>query len=86
MLRRNQSYVVTELGDFPGEVVRARAGLHADAAAWYIGKILHDLTPRKTLLQLLVTLGIEPYQMERALCQVEPHGRNIHLHLLLFSD
>ena len=56
-----------------------------NAQAWHIGKIPHDLTPRKTLLQLLVTLGIEPYQMECALCQVQPHSRNIHLHLLLFS-
>src|SRR5581483_3594433 len=75
----------TELLQFPGEMVAARAGFHGDDGARHVGEMLKELSAREALFQHFATRAVETNDMEHVLCQVQANGRNIHLGLLLIS-
>jgi hypothetical protein len=65
-------------------MMRARAGLHADQAAWDIGETAFELPTGYLLLQNDGEPLIQPNQVERVLAEVEP-DRNGDFRRLLRS-
>src|SRR6266545_2817267 len=72
VLRRDQTRVVAERCKLPADVMRARAGLHADQAARNIGETAFELTTRYLLLQDDYTPLIEANEVEGVLAEVDP--------------
>src|SRR5207247_5961295 len=71
VLRRDQTDIAADRCQLPTDVMRARAGLHADQAMRNIGETAFKLTAGHLLLQNDRTPLVETDEMERVLADVD---------------
>lgn len=78
VLRRDEHHGVTECRELPRPVLRTRAGLKSNGAAWEIGEKEQHFIAVQTLMQCVLTARVRAAEFERVFRDVDADQSSGH--------